>query len=154
MEINQMENNNAVPLSKKENVIQIGKFVLFSISAGIIQVLVFTLFEELFHLPYWPSYLTALIASVIYNFTVNRRFTFKSVNNIPKAMTQLGIYYALFTPLSTWWGDALVQLGISDYIVLGGTMVVNLITEFCVNRFIIYRTSMNTRVETKKQTAI
>ncbi len=148
-----MENTKAVPLSKKENFIQIGMFVLFSISAGIIQLLVFILFEELFYLPYWPSYLTALIASVIYNFTVNRRFTFKSVNNIPKAMTQLGIYYALFTPLSTWWGDALVQLGISDYIVLGGTMVVNLITEFCVNRFIIYRTSMNTRVKANNQSA-
>lgn len=132
-------------LSKKENLVQISKFLLFSISAGAIQVLGFTLLEELFHLPYWPSYLTALITSIIYNFTVNRRFTFKSANNIPKAMLQLGIYYAIFTPLSTWWGDALVQLGISDYLVLGGTMIINLVTEYCVNRFIIYRTSMNTR---------
>lgn len=141
-----METNEAAAVSKKENLIQIGKFVLFSISAGIIQVLVFTICEELFHLPYWPSYLTALIASVVYNFTVNRRFTFKSANNIPKAMLQLAIYYAIFTPLSTWWGDALVQIGISDYIVLGGTMVVNLITEFCVNRFIIHWTSVNIRI--------
>lgn len=140
-----MENKETAALSKQENLVQIGKFVLFSISAGIIQVLVFTILEELFHLPYWPSYLTALIASVVYNFTVNRRFTFKSANNIPKAMMQLGIYYAIFTSLSTWWGDALVQMGISDYLVLGGTMVVNLVTEYCVNRFIIYRTSMNTR---------
>lgn len=140
-----MENKETVALSKQENLVQIGKFIVFSISAGIIQVLVFTILEELFHLPYWPSYLTALIASVVYNFTVNRRFTFKSANNIPKAMMQLGLYYAIFTPLSTWWGDALVQMGISDYLVLGGTMVVNLVTEYCVNRFIIYRTSMNTR---------
>lgn len=140
-----MENKETVALSKQENLVQIGKFVVFSISAGIIQVLVFTILEELFHLPYWPSYLTALIASVVYNFTVNRRFTFKSANNIPKAMMQLGLYYAIFTPLSTWCGDALVQMGISDYLVLGGTMVVNLVTEYCVNRFIIYRTSMNTR---------
>lgn len=140
-----MENKETAALSKQENLVQIGKFVVFSISAGIIQVIVFTLLEELFHLPYWPSYLTALIASVVYNFTVNRRFTFKSANNIPKAMMQLGLYYALFTPLSTWGGDALVQHGISDYLVLGGTMVVNLATEYCVNRFIIYRTSMNTR---------
>ncbi len=140
-----MENKETVALSKQENLVQIGKFVVFSISAGIIQVLVFTILEELFHLPYWPSYLTALIASVVYNFTVNRRFTFKSANNIPKAMMQLGLYYAIFTPLSTWWGDVLVQIGISDYLVLGGTMVVNLVTEYCVNRFIIYRRSMNTR---------
>ena len=149
-----MENNEYVPLSGKQNLIQIGKFVLFSISAGIIQILVFTVLEELFHLPYWPSYLTALIASVVYNFTVNRRYTFKSANNIPKAMTQLGIYYVIFTPLSTWWGDALVQLGVSDYIVLGGTMIINLITEFCVNRFIIYRTSMNTRDKNIEPTTV
>jgi putative flippase GtrA len=140
-----MDTKGTVTLSKQENLVQIGKFVLFSISAGIIQVIVFTLLEEIFHLPYWPSYLSALIASIIYNFTVNRRFTFKSANNIPKAMMQLGIYYAIFTPLSTWWGDALVQQGFSDYIVLGGTMIINLVTEYCVNRFIIYRTSMNTR---------
>lgn len=140
-----MSEQHPTPLSKEENLVQVIKFVLFSISAGIIQVLVFALLEEVFLLPYWPSYLTALIASVLYNFTVNRRFTFKSANNVPKAMMQLGIYYAIFTPLSTWWGDALVRLGVMDYIVLGGTMVINLVTEFAVNRFIIYRTSMNTR---------
>ncbi len=140
-------------LTGKENVTQITKFVLFSISAGIIQVIVFTIMLELLHIPYWGSYLTALVASVIYNFTVNRRFTFKSANNIPLAMIQLGIYYAIFTPLSTWWGDALVGIGWLEYIVLGLTMLTNLVTEFCVNRFIIYRNSMNTRVpQTKEHT--
>ncbi|WP_320127585.1 GtrA family protein [uncultured Sphaerochaeta sp.] len=132
-------------MSRKQNISQFLQFTLFSISAGIVQVLTFTLFEQLFKLPYWPSYLTALVASVVYNFTVNRRFTFKSSNNIPKAMIQLGLYYAIFTPLSTWWGDALVSLGWNDYIVLGGTMIINFITEFMVNRLIIYRNSMNTR---------
>ncbi len=132
-------------MTSKENSAQIIKFVLFSISAGVIQVIVFTLMLELLHIAYWGSYLTALIASVIYNFTVNRRFTFKSANNIPLAMIQLGIYYAIFTPLSTWWGAALVGIGWIEYIVLGLTMITNLVTEFCVNRFIIYRNSMNTR---------
>jgi len=136
-----------VRLSRRENSIQALKFLLFSISAGIIQLLVFTILEEVFSLRYWPSYLTALIASVLYNFTVNRRYTFKSANNIPKAMGQLTIYYLIFTPLSTWWGDVLVGLGIWDYLVLGVTMVINLVTEYSVNRFIIYRTSMNTREE-------
>jgi putative flippase GtrA len=103
-------------LTSKENTAQVVKFVLFSISAGIIQVIVFTIMLELLHIAYWGSYLSALIASVIYNFTVNRRFTFKSANNIPKAMIQLGIYYAIFTPLSTWWGDALVGIGWYDRI--------------------------------------
>ena len=133
-------------LTGKENLAQIIKFVLFSISAGIIQVIVFTIMFEVFHIPYWGSYLTALIASVIYNYTVNRHFTFKSANNIPLAMIQLGIYYAIFTPLSTWWGTALVGIGWHEYLVLGLTMVTNLVTEFLFNRFVIYRNSMNTRV--------
>jgi putative flippase GtrA len=141
-----MQSTKQEKLTGKENLTQVTKFVLFSISAGIIQVIVFTLMLELLHIPYWGSYLTALIASVIYNFTVNRRFTFNSANNIPLAMTQLGIYYAIFTPLSTWWGDVLVGIGWFEYIVLGLTMVTNLVTEFCVNRFVIYRNSMNTRV--------
>lgn len=134
-------------MTGKENTAQVIKFVLFSISAGVIQVIVFTLMFELLGIAYWGSYLTALIASVLYNFTVNRRFTFKSANNIPRAMLLLGIYYAIFTPLSTWWGAALVGIGWMEYIVLGLTMVTNLVTEFCVNRFIIYRNSMNTRVQ-------
>ncbi|WP_320130670.1 GtrA family protein [uncultured Sphaerochaeta sp.] len=137
-------------LTGKQNAIQFFKFVLFSISAGIIQILVFALLEELAKFPYWPSYLIALIASVVYNFTVNRRFTFKSSNNIPRAMAQLGLYYLIFTPLSTWWGNALVSINWPDYVVLGGTMVINLVTEFCVNRFIIYRTSMNSRPMARK----
>ena len=146
-----MQEPEQAKLTGKENITQITKFVLFSISAGIIQVIVFTLMLELLHIPYWGSYLTALIASVIYNFTVNRRFTFKSANNIPLAMIQLGIYYAIFIPLSTWWGDALVGIGWLEYLVLGLTMVTNLVTEFCVNRFIIYRNSMNTRVSQTKE---
>lgn len=138
-------------LTGKENVTQVTKFVLFSISAGIIQVIVFTMMFELLHIPYWGSYLTALIASVVYNFTVNRRFTFKSANNIPLAMIQLGIYYAIFTPLSTWWGNALVGIGWLEYIVLGLTMVTNLVSEFLVNRFVIYRNSMNTRVSDRPE---
>ena len=139
-------------MSGRDNILQFLKFTAFSISAGLVQVLTFTLLEQLFKLPYWPSYLTALTASVVYNFTVNRRFTFKSSNNIPKAMTQLAIYYLIFTPLSTWWGDALVSIGWNDYLVLGGTMVINFITEFMVNRLVIYRKSMNTRVEATAHT--
>lgn len=134
-------------MSGKDNILQFFKFTAFSISAGVVQVLTFALLEQIFKLPYWPSYLTALVASVVYNFTVNRRFTFKSSNNIPKAMTQLGMYYLIFTPLSTWWGDALVGINWNDYLVLGLTMVINFVTEYLVNRCIIYRKSMNTRIE-------
>lgn len=54
------------------------KFVFFSISAGLIQVVAFTVMEEVFHVTHWVSYLTALVLSVLWNFTLNRKFTFHS----------------------------------------------------------------------------
>ena len=141
----------AVVPTKKQNITQGIKFILFSASAGIIQVAAFTLMSELTELKYWPCYLTALILSVLYNFTLNRRFTFKSAANVPLAMLQIAVYYLIFTPLSTWWGDALTALGWNEYIVLGGTMIINFVTEFCVCRFIVYRKSMYTNDAGKRE---
>jgi putative flippase GtrA len=80
------EVKNTQQLTGKENAVQVVKFALFSLSAGIIETVAFTVLSELFKLPYWPSYLVALILSVLWNFTLNREFTFKSANNVPKAM--------------------------------------------------------------------
>lgn len=132
-------------LTKKQNIIQVIKFALFSASAGIIQILTFTLLTELTELEYMFCYLPALILSVLWNFTVNRKFTFKSANNIPIAMLKVALFYCVFTPLSTWWGKELTALGVNDYIVEIGTMAVNLITEYLYCRFVVYRNSMNTR---------
>lgn len=131
-------------ITKKENLIQMFKFTLFSISAGLIQIVSFTLLNEICSLSYWPAYLAALLLSVLYNFTLNRRFTFKSAANVPKAMFKVLLYYAVFTPLSTLWGDALTAIGWNDYIVLGGTMIINFVTEFLYCRFFVYKDSINT----------
>lgn len=140
-------------LTKKQNLLQGFKFLLFSASAGIIQMVSFTLLNETIHWAYWPSYLIALVLSVVYNFTVNRKFTFKSAKNVPLAMTQIFIYYLIFTPLSTWWGEALARAGWNYYIVLIGTMVINFVTEFSVYRFIVYRKHMFTNKEGQAELA-
>lgn len=133
-------------LSKKENIWQGLKFTLFSASAGIIQTVVFTLMNELTHLPYWPSYLTALVLSVLWNFTLNRRYTFKSAANVPIAMLKVFGYYCVFTPVTTVLGNYLVErLGWLEYLVLAGTLILNFVTEFLFCRFVVYRGSINTR---------
>ncbi len=140
-----MDNTNkTVELTRKQNAVQFIKFALFSASAGIIQIASFTLLNEGTKFGYWPCYLIALVLSVIYNFTLNRRFTFKSAANIPIAMMKVFGYYCIFTPLSTWWGDQLDLAGWNDYIVLGGTMIINFVTEFLFTRFVVYRHSINT----------
>jgi len=124
---------------KKGSLWQIIKFTLFSASAGIIQVAAFALMETVFHLPYWPSYLTALILSVLWNFTFNRRYTFRSDANVPRSILLVGLFYLVFTPASTWWGDALTKAGWNDFLVLAITMIANFVLEYLYQRFVVYR---------------
>ena len=133
-------------MSKRENFIQFIKFTLFSISAGGIELGSFTFLNEVMEYTYWPSYLLAVTLSVLWNYTFNRRFTFKSANNIPKAMTKVFIFYLIFIPITTWSGDAIYNLGVNEYIILGVTMVLNFVTEFLYSRAFIYKNQMNTRI--------
>lgn len=130
--------------TKKQNFVQAIKFLFISISAGVIQTVAFTLLNEVAKLEYKWSYLIALVLSVLWNFTINRRYTFKSAANVPVAMLKVALFYLVFTPLSTWWGDALANAGINEYIILIGTMVINLVSEFLYCRLVVYRGKMYT----------
>ena len=123
---------------------QVIKFTLFSISAGVIQIGTFSLFDYVFHWNYWVAYLISLVLSVLWNFTFNRRYTFKSAKNIPLAMSLVFLYYLAFTPLSTWWGHALESAGVEDILVTAISMIINFVTEFLYQKFVVYRKSENT----------
>ena len=121
------------------------KFLLFSASAGIIEIVSFALLNELTGWSYWPCYLIALVLSVLWNFTLNRKFTFKSAANVPVAMLKVAAYYAVFTPLTTVGGNWLAEgLGWNDYLVTGINMVLNFVTEFLFQRFVVYGKSVDT----------
>ena len=125
--------------------IRVAKFTFFSISAGLIQMGSFALFNELCHFPYWLSYLLALVLSVLWNFTLNRKFTFKSAGNVPVAMLKVAAYYAVFTPLSTLLGNWLVNTaGWNEYLVTGINMVINFVTEFLYQRFFVFGKTVDT----------
>lgn len=123
------------------------KFTLFSISAGIIQIGSFTLMNEVFHVSYWVAYLTSLLLSIVWNFTLNRRYTFQSAANIPVAMAKVLGFYVVFTPLSTWLGQLAETAGVNEYIVLAVTMLSNFVLEFLFCKFVVYRNQENTRQE-------
>lgn len=157
----------------KGGVWQFIKFAFFSASAGIIQVLSFTLMSEvIIKLPalqnlmntnaafakimsneYGPMYLIALILSVLWNFTFNRKFTFKSANNVPIAMLKVFAFYLVFTPISTLLGNhftaKFADISAINYIVLGCTMACNMITEFLYDKFVVFKGSENTAVKEK-----
>ena len=140
-------------LTKNESGVQALKFFIFSNAAGLIQTISFTICNELLKLPYTPCYLTALTLSVLWNFTVNREFTFKSANNVPKAMFKVFLFYCVFTPLSTWWGNAMTGAGINEYLVLAFTMLINLSSEFLYYKYVVFRGSINTNARADKQRA-
>lgn len=120
------------------------KFTLFSISAGIIEIIAFTLLNEFTSLPYWPCYLIALVLSVLWNFTFNRRYTFQSAGNIPKAMLLVALFYCVFTPVTTWGGNQFAILGWNEYLVTGLNMVLNFVTEYLYDKYVVFRGTVDT----------
>ncbi len=132
----------------KKEIIRTIKFILFSASAGVIQVLSFTVLEEVFHLIHWLSYLISLVLSVLWNFTLNRKFTFYSANNIPIAMMKVAVFYLVFTPLSTWWTAVLTgaKIAWNEYLVLIITMIINFVTEYLYDRFFVFGNSIDTAI--------
>lgn len=133
---------------ERKEVVRTVKFALFSVSAGIIQTLSFTLLNEVFHLGYWVCYLTALLLSIIWNFTLNRNLTFKSASNVPVAMLKVLLFYAVFTPVTTIGGDRLAD-SVNEYIILFCTMALNLILEYLYDRFYVFRDSIDTAQKKK-----
>lgn len=128
------------------------KYVLIAASAGIIQFGSFTLMNELIGWDYWLSYLIALILSVVWNFTFNRRYTFKSASNIPKAMALVFAYYCVFTPLSTLLEHYLTdRLHWNEYLVTAINMLLNLATEFPFQRFVVFRKTIDTNDLAQKE---
>ncbi len=133
-------------MKDKKELIRTIKFTLFSISAGLIEIGLFTILDEFTNLDYWICYLVALIASVVWNFTLNREFTFKSTANVPLAMTKVFIFYLIFTPASTLLGNYLVKnLGWNDYLVTGINMLCNFILEYLYDKYIVFKDSIDTK---------
>ena len=125
-------------MKDKKQLWQAVKFTLFSISAGIIQIGSFALLE-LFIQDYWVPYLISLVLSILWNFTLNRRYTFKSAANVPVAMAKVFGFYLVFTPLSTYLGDLAEGAGVNDFVILAVTMLANFILEYLFCKFVVYR---------------
>lgn len=125
------------------------KFTLISISAGIIQTLAYTLGFELIKLNHWIASAIALVLSVIWNFTINRKYTFKSVNNLKRAMLLVALFYIVFGPIViylNYLGEGMAN----GYLLLAGTMIVNLILEYVFMRFVVYKNDCDTLVSNKE----
>ena len=136
---------------KNRELLRTVKFTLFSLSAGIIQIAADALCNEVLHFVPWLSYLIALVLSVLWNFTLNRKFTFQSAANVPIAMLKVAGYYLVFTPLSTWWTAVLTgpEMLWNAYLALALTMLTNFVTEYLFDRFVVFGKSIDTAKEKK-----
>jgi len=132
---------------KKNEMLRTIKFTAFSISAGVIELALFSFLNVITSWNYWPKYLIALVASVLWNFTLNREFTFKSTNNVPLAMIKVTIFYVLFTPVSTFLGNYFVEkLLWNDLLVTVLNMLMNFILEYLWDKFVVFRGSIDTKI--------
>lgn len=144
-----------VRIMNRNEIIRTVKFVAVSASAGLVELGVFTVLNEFTGLRYWPCYLTALICSVLWCFTINRRYTFQSAKNVPKAMLMTAAFYAVFTPSTTILGNYLAEsLHWNEYLVTGINMALNLSLEYLYDTFVVYRNEMdNNDVAERKRSA-
>ena len=134
----------------KKDFLQFLKFLAFSLSAGVIQILSFELlYTWTKALHWWPSYLISVALSVIWNFTFNRKFTFKSASNVPLAMTLVFLFYCAFTPASVFGGDALEGIGWNGTLVTFLMMVINFITEFFYDKFVVFNDKVINKILSK-----
>lgn len=149
---------------KEHSGLQAVKFTLFSLSAGIIQILSFALFNDVLPLEnytltlsqataegeaallfslnlgnYWVSYLPSLVLSVIWNFTFNRNFTFKPTNHVGRDMALVAAYYVVFITATVSLGNWLESIGWHDWIIQAINMILNFTTEFLFQKFVVYR---------------
>jgi putative flippase GtrA len=123
-----------------KNVIQAIKFTLFSLSAGIIQAGSFAIFRAIFgEEAYWLNHLLSLALSVIWNFTFNRKYTFKPTGHVVRDMLLVALFYAVFTPASTWLGNWLESIGCHDWLVQLIVMCSNLVTEYFFQKYVVYK---------------
>ena len=137
-------------MKDKKEVIRKIKFTLFSISAGVIELGLFALLDNITNWNYWANYLIALTASVVWNFTLNREYTFKATNNVPIAMVKVALFYAIFTPVSTIAGNHLAEnLGWNDILVTILNMLCNFVLEYLYDMYIVFRGSIDTKVNKK-----
>lgn len=136
---------------KNKEVVRAIKFAIVSASAGLVEIGVFALMNEFTGLPYWPCYLTALVCSVLWCFTINRRYTFKSAKNVPKAMLMVFAFYIVFTPTTTILGNWLAEdLLWNEYLVTAINMALNLSLEYLYDTFVVYRNDMDNNVVAEK----
>lgn len=139
-------------MKNKNELIRTIKFTLFSISAGLIEIVLFSILDHFTNWNYWANYLIALIASVVWNFTLNRQYTFKSANNIPIAMFKVAIFYLIFTPVSTILGNYLAEtLGWNDILVTLLNMICNFVLEYLYDRYFVFRGSIDTKTNKKDE---
>lgn len=127
-------------------------FTIVSISAAIVQAGTFALMNELCKWNYWLSYLISLLLSVLWNFTINRKVTFKSANNYKVEMLLVLLFYAVFTPVSTILGQLAENNNVNEYIILVVTMLSNFVLEFLYTRYIVYKNSCDTAVRKENKT--
>ncbi len=156
-EAGQAADNAPKKLTKTQQFLQILKFTGFSISAGVIQFVTTGALSTWTNLiPYWIAYLIGLVLSVVWNFTFNRKFTFKAANNVPLAMTLVILYYCAFTPISTFGADAIVEswknaagIGWSDdyeMVITASMMILNFVTEFIWDKLVVFNQKVTDKI--------
>lgn len=151
--------------AKRKTAVQVLKYAVCTASAGILQFVSFTILQavipenigtiyfivEDMSLATFIATTIALALSILWNFTINRKFTFKAAGNVARAMILAFLFYVPFYPFQTWYVHTVkMALGNTDAAGLlaeATVMLINGVLEFCWQKFFIYRKEADTAVD-------
>lgn len=158
--------------AKRKGVVQFIKYALCAASAGIIQIVLFSILQtvlpkdmgnihfivEDMQLGTFIATTVALCASILWNFTFNRKFTFKDAGNVPLAMFLAFLFYVPFYPFQTWYVHTIKTL-LSHHINVDGAgiiaeasvMAINFALEFIWQKFVVFRKPKDKKTATTQQ---
>lgn len=158
--------------AKRQEKLQFVKYALCAASAGIIQFLTFTILQavipdngqtmhfivENMSVVTFSATTVALCLSILWNFTLNRKFTFKDAGNVPKAMVLAFIFYIPFYPFQTWYVHTIkellgasINIDAAGIIAEGTVMIMNFILEFLWQKFVVFRKKKPTQTQEQAQ---
>lgn len=117
-------------------------FLYFSLGAGVIKLVSFLLLS-LIDSGHGAVLVLAEIVSVVlsglFNFTWNRKFTFRSTNNIVPGMFLYGLYSLIATPAVASFIVDLTRRGWADWLAKAMKMALHFILDSLYCKFVIFR---------------
>ncbi|MDO5025763.1 MAG: GtrA family protein [Trueperella sp.] len=121
-----------------ETQLQAVKFTLLSGTAAVVEAGSYALFLALDLMPVSWAQAISVALSVLWNFTLNRKFTFKSTGNVPFAMLLVSLFYVAYIPISSVLAGLMDDAGMHPAVIKIIWLLINFVGEFIWWKYVVF----------------